>query len=95
MLKLILITIVSLFIIGCDNSTHAYTTGKSLPYCVVEDKQPRIVCINGYLLKENPLFGVQQGQEAYRSIQAGSNSFDGRARCYCNPELEKQQEKNQ
>ena len=63
MLKLILIMIASLFIIGCDNSTHAYTTGKSLPYCVVEDKQPRIVCINGYLLKENPLFGVQQDKK--------------------------------
>ena len=78
--------LVSLILSGCDSMSRDYkwTSGKQVAYCVVEDTPPsRTLCVNGVLMKENPLFGVKQGEFPY--IKASSKDWN--YACYCNPDL--------
>lgn len=79
--------LVFVFVIsGCDSMSrgYEYKSGKEISYCVVEDTPPsRLLCVNSRLTKENPLFGVKQGEFPYTSATEG-NFFNY---CYCNPDL--------
>lgn len=68
---------------GCIEEDK-FGRGEGISYCVIEDKKPRVVCVNGYLKRENPLYGVKQGERPYDSVTTinGAN-----AECYCNPNL--------
>lgn len=71
---------------GCDEMTRDYkwTSGKEISYCIVEDTPPtRTLCVNSILMKENPLYGVKQGEFPYVKASFGDWSLS----CYCNPEL--------
>lgn len=77
---------VVMIISGCDSMTRDYkwTSGKEVAYCIVEDTPPtRTLCVNSVLMKENPLYGVKQGEYPYVKASFGDWSLS----CYCNPEL--------
>ena len=72
----------ALILCGCQN--NKFDPGEYVAYCVIESKAPRVLCINGLVAKENPLYGIKQGEKPYFNITLGNSLL---ASCYCNPNL--------
>lgn len=68
LLKLVLLFCFTIIMFNGCLIEDEYKNGSSVSYCVIEDKAPRIVCINGYMHRENPLYGTTQGVFPYTTI---------------------------